>query len=71
HMSANAASNCQSGSGSVSRLPATWPIRAGAFGIPIDHVFTRAPMRLKSVRRIENGFGSNHFGLMAEFVIDP
>ncbi|MDV4177466.1 endonuclease/exonuclease/phosphatase family protein [Rhizobium brockwellii] len=59
------------GLGTVSLEPATWPIRAGAFGIPIDHIFTRAPLRLKSVRRIENGFGSNHFGLMAEFVVDP
>jgi endonuclease/exonuclease/phosphatase (EEP) superfamily protein YafD len=59
------------GLGTVSLEPATWPIRAGAFGIPIDHIFTRAPLRLKSVRRIENSFGSNHFGLMAEFVVNP
>jgi endonuclease/exonuclease/phosphatase (EEP) superfamily protein YafD len=55
----------------VSLEPATWPIRAGPFGIPIDHIFSKAPLRLKSVRRIENSFGSNHFGLMAEFVVDP
>ncbi|MDF0659158.1 MULTISPECIES: endonuclease/exonuclease/phosphatase family protein [unclassified Rhizobium] len=59
------------GLGTVSLEPATWPIAAGAFGIPIDHVFSRAPLRLKSVRRIENSFGSNHFGLMAEFAVDP
>ncbi|RFB92960.1 endonuclease [Rhizobium leguminosarum bv. trifolii] len=59
------------GLGTVSLEPATWPIAAGAFGIPIDHIFSRAPLRLKSVRRIENSFGSNHFGLMAEFAIDP
>lgn len=59
------------GLGTASLEPATWPIAAGAFGIPIDHIFTRAPLRLKSVRRIQNGFGSNHFGLMAEFVVDP
>ncbi|EJT04351.1 endonuclease/exonuclease/phosphatase family protein [Rhizobium sp. CCGE 510] len=59
------------GLGTVSLEPATWPIAAGAFGIPIDHVFSRAPLRLKSVRRIEDSFGSNHFGLMAEFAIDP
>ncbi|WP_049736183.1 endonuclease/exonuclease/phosphatase family protein [Rhizobium ecuadorense] len=59
------------GLGTVSLEPATWPIAAGAFGIPIDHVFSRAPLRLKSVRRIETSFGSNHFGLMAEFTIDP
>ncbi|MBY4587774.1 endonuclease/exonuclease/phosphatase family protein [Rhizobium redzepovicii] len=59
------------GLGTVSLEPATWPIAARAFGIPIDHVFSRAPLRLKSVRRIENSFGSNHFGLMAEFAVDP
>ncbi|MBP2444697.1 endonuclease/exonuclease/phosphatase family protein [Rhizobium leguminosarum] len=59
------------GLGTVSLEPATWPIAAGAFGIPIDHVFSRAPLRLKSVRRIEDSFGSNHFGLMAEFAVDP
>ncbi|WHO74773.1 endonuclease/exonuclease/phosphatase family protein [Rhizobium sp. BT03] len=59
------------GLGTVSLEPATWPIVAGPFGIPIDHIFSRAPLRLKSVRRIENSFGSNHFGLMAEFAIDP
>lgn len=59
------------GLGTVSLEPATWPIVAGPFGIPIDHVFSKAPLRLKSVRRIEDSFGSNHFGLMAEFVVDP
>ena len=59
------------GLGTVSLEPATWPIAAGPFGIPIDHIFSKAPLRLKSVRRIENSLGSNHFGLMAEFVVDP
>ncbi|OWV88893.1 endonuclease [Rhizobium sp. R635] len=59
------------GLGTVSLEPATWPIVAGPFGIPIDHIFSKAPLRLKSVRRIEDSFGSNHFGLMAEFVVDP
>ncbi|MBX4955466.1 endonuclease/exonuclease/phosphatase family protein [Rhizobium lentis] len=59
------------GLGTASLEPATWPIAAGPLGIAIDHVFSKAPLRLKSVRRIENSFGSNHFGLMAEFVVDP
>ncbi|MBX4894301.1 endonuclease/exonuclease/phosphatase family protein [Rhizobium bangladeshense] len=59
------------GLGTVSLEPATWPIIAGPFGIAIDHVFSKAPLRLKSVRRIPNSFGSNHFGLMADFAIDP
>ncbi|MEZ2130538.1 MULTISPECIES: endonuclease/exonuclease/phosphatase family protein [unclassified Sinorhizobium] len=49
--------------------PTTWPILAGRYGISIDHVFARAPLQLKSVNRIEDNMGSNHFGLMSEFVI--
>ncbi|MEF0938666.1 endonuclease/exonuclease/phosphatase family protein [Rhizobium sp. BR 362] len=49
--------------------PATWPIMAGAYGIAIDHVFARAPLRLKSVRQIPEAMGSNHFGLMTEFCV--
>lgn len=49
--------------------PATWPIEAGAYGIAIDHVFARAPLRLISVKRIPDAMGSNHFGLMTEFSI--
>ncbi len=51
--------------------PATWPVKAGRFGIGIDHIFTRPPLRLKSIERIEDNMGSNHFGLMAEFTVDP
>ena len=47
--------------------PATWPIAAGAYGITIDHVFARAPLRLVSVKQIPDALGSNHFGLMTEF----
>ncbi|MBZ9791260.1 endonuclease/exonuclease/phosphatase family protein [Rhizobium sp. 3T7] len=50
--------------------PATWPIKARDFGISIDHVLARVPLRLKSVERIEDNMGSNHFGLMAEFALD-
>jgi len=50
--------------------PASWPIKAVRFGISIDHVLARPPLRLKSVKRIEDNMGSNHFGLMAEFTID-
>jgi len=50
--------------------PASWPIKARRFGISIDHVLARSPLRLKSVKRIEDNMGSNHFGLMAEFTIN-
>ncbi len=51
--------------------PATWPIKARDFGIGIDHVLARPPLRLKSVERIDDNMGSNHFGLIAEFALDP
>lgn len=50
--------------------PATWPIKAGRFGIAIDHVLARAPLRLTSVERMEDSIGSNHFGLVAEIALD-
>lgn len=49
--------------------PATWPIKAGAFGVPIDHIFVRAPLKIKSIERIPDAIGSNHYGLMAEIAI--
>jgi endonuclease/exonuclease/phosphatase (EEP) superfamily protein YafD len=47
----------------------TWPVRLGRFGIAIDHVMVRAPLGMKSVSRIPNSMGSNHYGLTAEFVV--
>ncbi|MBX4888183.1 endonuclease/exonuclease/phosphatase family protein [Rhizobium bangladeshense] len=49
--------------------PATWPIAAGPFGIAIDHIFARAPLHLKSLKRLDDNLGSNHSGLIAEFVL--
>lgn len=49
--------------------PATWPIRAGPFGVPIDHIYVRAPLKIKSVMRIPDAHGSNHYGLTAEIAI--
>ncbi|WP_026282790.1 endonuclease/exonuclease/phosphatase family protein [Rhizobium sp. 2MFCol3.1] len=50
--------------------PATWPTQAGKFGISIDHILTRPPLRLVSVKQITDSAGSNHYGLMAEIAID-
>ncbi|MGE7368073.1 endonuclease/exonuclease/phosphatase family protein [Neorhizobium sp. NPDC001467] len=47
----------------------TWPVQLGRFGIAIDHVMVRAPLTMKSVARIPDAMGSNHFGLTAEYVI--
>jgi endonuclease/exonuclease/phosphatase (EEP) superfamily protein YafD len=49
--------------------PATWPIRAGVFGVPIDHVYARPPLKIKSLTRLADAHGSNHYGLMAEIAI--
>lgn len=50
--------------------PATWPSGAGALGIAIDHIFARAPLHLTSLKRLDDSLGSNHSGLIAEFVLD-
>ena len=54
----------------VAPEPATWPIAAGRFGIAIDHIFARAPLHLTSLKRLDDNLGSNHSGLIAEFVLD-
>lgn len=47
--------------------PATWPTRAGAFGVPIDHVMVGNGTQMVSLAAWgEDGLGSNHFGLLAE-----
>ncbi|MGC4077558.1 MAG: hypothetical protein QM702_11115 [Rubrivivax sp.] len=46
--------------------PATWPIRLGPLGVPIDNVFTRAPLLIEHVEAIEDAMGSNHRGLISE-----
>jgi endonuclease/exonuclease/phosphatase (EEP) superfamily protein YafD len=50
--------------------PSTWPIEAGHFGIAIDHIYARQPLALKSVTRLQDDYGSNHFGLVSEFVLN-
>ncbi|MCX8996588.1 endonuclease/exonuclease/phosphatase family protein [Rhizobiaceae bacterium BDR2-2] len=51
--------------------PATWPTPLGPLGIAIDHIYARAPMRLTALDRIADNHGSNHFGLIADLVIEP
>lgn len=50
--------------------PSTWPIMLGPLGIAIDHIYARAPMRLKSLDRIADPHGSNHYGLIADLILD-
>jgi len=49
--------------------PPTWPSWAGWFGVPIDHVYVREPLRIRSLERLPSAMGSNHYGLMAEIVL--
>ena len=49
--------------------PATWPIQAGQFGIAIDHIFARKPATLMALKRLPQDLGSNHYGLIADFMI--
>jgi len=49
--------------------PATWPVGLGPLGVPIDNVFTRAPLVITDVRATEDAFGSNHRGLLAEVAL--
>lgn len=48
---------------------ATWPARAGALGVPIDHVLTRGGAAIVSVRPWGEGLGSNHRGLLARIAL--
>ena len=49
--------------------PATWPVRAGRFGIAIDHIYRRKGLIPLGVWRLPDNLGSNHFGLVADFAI--
>jgi endonuclease/exonuclease/phosphatase (EEP) superfamily protein YafD len=44
--------------------PATWPVRLGPLGVPIDNVFTRGTAQLITLEAGEN-YGSNHRPLWA------
>jgi endonuclease/exonuclease/phosphatase (EEP) superfamily protein YafD len=61
----------QTGLKSASTEPATWPVRAVRLGVAIDHLFVRPPLSIASIRRLDSNFGSNHFGLVAEFGLQP
>jgi endonuclease/exonuclease/phosphatase (EEP) superfamily protein YafD len=46
--------------------PATWPVRLGPLGVPIDNIFTQAPLVIEKVEALGDAMGSNHRGLLAE-----
>ncbi len=49
--------------------PPTWPVGSGPFGIAIDHIFARKPATLMKLERLPESLGSNHYGLIADFIV--
>ncbi|UJW86685.1 endonuclease/exonuclease/phosphatase family protein [Devosia sp. SL43] len=45
--------------------PATWPIRLGKLGVPIDNMFTGGDALIESIAAFDDSLGSNHRGLLA------
>jgi endonuclease/exonuclease/phosphatase (EEP) superfamily protein YafD len=50
-------------------FPATWPVRLGPLGVPIDHVFTRSGLVIEALSALPDAMGSNHRGLLAEIAL--
>lgn len=51
--------------------PASWPIRLGPLGVPIDNMWTRAPLLITHIEAMGDAMGSNHRGLVAEVALAP
>ena len=51
--------------------PATWPVRLGPLGVPIDNMWTRAPLLITHIEAMGDAMGSNHRGLIAEIGLAP
>ena len=51
--------------------PGTWPVQLAPYGlgIAIDHIYSRPPLVPQRVERLPEDYGSNHFGLVADFVV--
>ncbi len=47
------------------RYNATWPTEFGPLGVPIDHIFSRAPIVIEDIEALADPMGSNHLGLFA------
>lgn len=45
--------------------PATWPVKAGALGVPIDNMFTRGSAQIIEIAAGADTYGSNHRYLLA------
>ncbi|OLP53821.1 hypothetical protein BJF92_04320 [Rhizobium rhizosphaerae] len=51
--------------------PGTWPVQLAPYGlgIAIDHIYSRPPLVPQRVQRLPEDFGSNHYGLTADFIL--
>lgn len=49
--------------------PATWPVRAGPLGVPIDNMFTRGSALIEDIAAGSDSFGSNHRYLLARLAL--
>jgi len=45
--------------------PATWPVRLGPLGVPIDNMFTRGDVVIDEISAVADSYGSNHRALWA------
>lgn len=59
----------RSGLRKVGPEPATWPVEAGVAGIAIDHIFIGKEFAPLSLKRLDESYGSNHFGLVADVAL--
>ncbi len=51
------------------RPPATWPVSAGRFGVPIDQVLVHGGARVVQAQRFGENLGSNHVGLVVDVAL--
>jgi endonuclease/exonuclease/phosphatase (EEP) superfamily protein YafD len=49
--------------------PATWPVWAGPFGVPIDQLLVRGGVGVVRMKGFGAGLGSNHRGFVADLAI--
>ncbi|MEM7731330.1 MAG: endonuclease/exonuclease/phosphatase family protein [Pseudomonadota bacterium] len=53
------------------RPVATWPVQAGPWGVPIDHILVRGEAAIASLIPWGSELGSNHLGLIADIALAP
>lgn len=49
--------------------PASWPVAAGRYGLPIDQLLVRGGVQVSDIRTFGAGLGSNHLGFVADVAL--